>query len=298
MKHWRKSLWLLLIISLFLKGEARGAEEISRLPWKRLPRVSALDENQKTLLFGVIANMENYGTCKGTVLTCLEKEDPDKTAVRVTNFGAYVLSLGASQKDVLTILRERAKFGRGQTMSVFNHEDAPIYGNPKAGITITEFAEFKCHYCANLSPVLRKLVEESKGSVRLLFKHFPLKRHPGSVLCSRAAAAAQRQGKFWAMYDLLYQNIQREEMEDLTAYAGQLGLDMDRFRRDLNDPQLLQIIERDKIEGVNAKVPGTPTLFINGKFCDLKYNEPFLKDVINEEAERLGISPPYADWVY
>jgi hypothetical protein len=52
------------------------------------------------------------------------------------------------------------------------------------------------------------------------------------------------------------------------------------------------------MEGVNAGVPGTPTLFINGKFCDLKYNEPFLKDVINEEAERLGVSPPYADWVY
>jgi protein-disulfide isomerase len=298
MRHWKKSLWLLLIVSLFFKGEACRGEELSGLPWKQLPRVTALEENQRTLLFEVIGNIENYGKCKGTVFTCLTAEKPDKSAVRVTNFGAYVLSLGASQKDLFAILQERATFGRGRNTSAFEDENTPIYGNPKARITITEFAEFKCQYCANLVPVLKKLVEESNGSVRLLFKHFPLKRHLGSVVSSRAAVAAQKQGKFWEMYDLLYKNMQRQGMEDLMAYAGQLGLDMDRFKQDLNNTHLLQIIERDKIEGVNARVPGTPTLFINGKFCDLNYNEPFMKDVINEEAERLGISPPYGDWVY
>jgi protein-disulfide isomerase len=298
MRHWKKSLWLVLIISLFFKGQACRGEELYRLPWKQLPRLTALDENQKTLLFEVIGNIENYGECKGTVFTCLTTEKPDKTAVRLTNFGAYALSLGASQKDVFAILQERAKFGRGQNPSAFEDENTPIYGNPKARVTIIEFADFKCQYCANLVPVLEKLVEESNGSVRLLFKHFPLKRHPGSVLGSRAAEAAHKQGKFWAMYELLYKDLQRQGREDLLAYAGELGLDMDRFKHDLNDTHLLQIIERDKIEGVKARVPGTPTLFINGKFYDLIYNEPFLKDVINEEAERLGIFPPYRDWVY
>jgi protein-disulfide isomerase len=298
MRYWKKSPWLFLIISLFFKGEACLGEDLARVPWKQLPRVTALEQNQKTILFDVIGDLENYGKCKGTVFTCLKAEKPDKTAVRITNFGAYILSLGASRKDVFAILQERAKFGRGQNTFAFEDENSPIYGNPKAGITITEFADFKCQYCANLAPVLKKLVEESHGSVRLLFNHFPLKLHPGSVFISRAAAAAQKQGKFWGMYDLLYKDLQRQGMEDLMSYAGRLGLDLDRFKQDLNDPHLLQIIERDKIEGVNAGVPGTPTLFINGKLYDLKYNEPFLKDVINEEAERLGISPPYADWIY
>jgi len=75
-------------------------------------------------------------------------------------------------------------------------------------------------------------------------------------------------------------------------------MDVERFKKDLEDPRIEELIERDKMEGVRAKVTGTPTLFINGKMYNLRYLEEFLKDLINEEAERLGLEPPYQDWVY
>jgi protein-disulfide isomerase len=75
-------------------------------------------------------------------------------------------------------------------------------------------------------------------------------------------------------------------------------MDADRFKTDLEDPKIEELIERDKMEGVRAKVVGTPTLFINGKMYHLRHDEDFLKDLISEEAERLGLEPPYQDWAY
>jgi protein-disulfide isomerase len=149
-----------------------------------------------------------------------------------------------------------------------------------------------------LSPTLKKLVADSNGKVRLVFKHFPLKNHPGTFFSSRAAQAAHRQGKFWEMYDLLFKDFSKQGMEDVLEYGRTLGMDIERFKTDLEDRKIEELIERDKMEGVRAKVTGTPTLFINGKMYNLRHDEDFLKDLINEEAERLGLEPPYQDWVY
>ena len=171
-------------------------------------------------------------------------------------------------------------------------------GDERAQIAMVEFAEFKCPYCVTMGPLLKKLVEESNGSVKLLFKHFPLKSHPGAALASKAAQAANRQGKFWEMYESLFKNIENQKMEDLLRYAEAIGLDLEKFRRDMEDSKLVQMVERDKMEGVRANVQGTPTLFINGKFYHLRHEEDFLKHVLNEEAERLKIKPPYKEWAY
>jgi predicted DsbA family dithiol-disulfide isomerase len=77
---------------------------------------------------------------------------------------------------------------------------------------------------------------------------------------------------------------------------SQLGLDMKKFKKDLYDKSLLEEIEQDKIEGVRAGVDATPTIFINGKEYPLRHDEPFLKDILNEEAERIGIPHPFKDW--
>jgi protein-disulfide isomerase len=180
----------------------------------------------------------------------------------------------------------------------FTYTDSPSLGNEKAKITVADFAEFKCTYCVALSPVLKKLVSDSNGKVRLFFKHFPLKNHPGTFFSSRAAQAAHRQGKFWDMYDLLYKDFGKQSLEDVLEYARVLGLDVERFKKDLEDSKIEELIERDKMEGVRAKVTGTPTLFINGKMYHLRHDEEFLKDLICEEAERLGMEPPYPDWNY
>lgn len=266
--------------------------------WQLLPRVGDLDENRRNELRDVLQVEPNYGECREAILRCISQEAPDRVAVRIANFCAYLLSKGVPPHTLWLFIKERARFANEEKSHAFDYTETPVMGNPEAKITITEFAEFKCTHCVALSPVLKKLVEDSKGSVRLLFKHFPLKNHHGSVTVSRAAQAAHRQGKFWEMYDLLFKDFNKQTMENILEYARGLNLDLPRFKADLEDPKLLTLIERDKVEGVRAGVKGTPTLFVNGKMYNLRNDEAFLKDLINEEAERLGMNPPYQEWVY
>jgi protein-disulfide isomerase len=274
------------------------SESSPSLPWALLPRVAALDESRKSELMDVLKIEPNYGECKSTMFQCLVAEKPDKTAVRFANFGAYLASKGVPAKSLGFLAKERAKFMDQAPAQAFTYTDSPSLGNEKARIIIAEFAEFKCTYCVALSPVLKRLVEESNGMVRLFFKHFPLKNHPGTLFSSKAAQAAHRQGKFWAMYDLLFKDFNKQSMEDVLQYARVLGMDADRFKTDLEDRKIEELVERDKMEGVRAQVKGTPTLFINGKMYQLRHDEEFLKDLISEEAERLGLEAPYQDWAY
>jgi predicted DsbA family dithiol-disulfide isomerase len=277
---------------------AAFSADSASLPWSVLPRVRALNESLRNELMDELKAVPNYGTCKGTMYQCLTSEKPDQTAVRFANFGAYLLSRGVPPQSLGFLARERAKFFNEVPAQAFTYTDSPSLGSEKAKIVITEFAEFKCTYCEALSPILKKLVADSKGKVRLIFKHFPIKNHPGTLLTSRAAQAAYYQGKFWEMSALLYKHFDKQSPEDILGYAKSLGMDVDRFRKDMEDPRIEQLIERDKMEGVRAKVVGTPTVFINGKMYILRHDEDFLEDFIDEEAEHLGIEPPYQDWVY
>ena len=289
---------IILLLFLVCRPEAAFSESSPSVPWALLPRVTALDEARKNELMDVLSIEPNYGKCKKTVLQCLTAEKPDKTAVRFANFGGYLVSRGVPAQSLGFLAKERDKFLNQMTVQTFNYGGSPSLGSPMARMVIAEFAEFKCTYCVALSPVLKKLVADSNGKVRLVFKHFPLKNHPGSFFSSKVAQAAHRQGKFWEMYDLLFRDFRKQGMEDALVYAQFLGMDLERFKRDLEDRAIEELIERDKMEGVRAKVPGTPTLFINGKMYHLRHDEDFLKDLINEEAEILGLLPPYQEWVY
>jgi predicted DsbA family dithiol-disulfide isomerase len=297
MKNFHRIILALLLVFACWPHAAFSADSAS-VPWSVLPRVTALNESLRNELMDELRTVPNYGKCKGTMYQCLTSEKPDQTAVRFANFGAYLISRGVPPQSLGFLARERAKFFNEVPAQVFTYADSPSLGNEKAKIVITEFAEFKCTYCEALSPVLKKLVADSNGKVRLIFKHFPIKNHPGTLLTSRAAQAAYYQGKFWEMSDLLYKNFDKQNPEDILGYAKTLGMDVDRFRKDMEDPKVEQLIERDKMEGVRAKVVGTPTVFINGKMYILRHDEDFLEDFIDEQAEHLGIDPPYQDWVY
>jgi predicted DsbA family dithiol-disulfide isomerase len=287
-------LWLGLVVS---GSEAASLNDYSKVNWSLLPRVSKLPDAQKEELFEVFKDEPNYGVCKDSIVDCLSAPKPDATAVRMMNFGAFLISKGVPPGYLGGFVRERAKFANAKAFQ-FTFEDTPLLGNEQAPITLVEFADFECSYCVGMVPLLEKLVEESNGEVRLFFKHFPLKSHPGSILASKAAEAAYMQGKFWEMYDFLFANLDKQSMEDILKYAREIGLDLEKFKRDLEDKKILQRIEMDKMEGVRAGVTATPTLFIDGKLNVFRHDEAFLKDLINDEAEHLKIKPPYKEWAY
>jgi protein-disulfide isomerase len=130
---------------------------------------------------------------------------------------------------------------------------------------VVEYADFECPYCVNAYPELKELRRRCGDSVDFVFRHFPLEKHPHALLAAQAAEAARAQGRFWEMHDLMFENQKHLEIEDLVGYASRLGLDTDRFRREIEDGAHLDAVNADIDAGLAQHVPGTPTLFIDGE---------------------------------
>ncbi len=143
---------------------------------------------------------------------------------------------------------------------------APVRGQAQAPVTIIEFSDLQCPFCASVTPTLRELMKQYPDQVRWVFKSFPLDFHADSPLAHAAALAAERQGKFWEMHDLIFANQHTIKRDNLLAEARSLNLDMDRFTTDVDSPDIKKQLAVDKREGESLGVNGTPAFFINGTF--------------------------------
>jgi protein-disulfide isomerase len=151
----------------------------------------------------------------------------------------------------------------------------PVAGSPTRGpegahVVLVEFADFECPFCQKIAPELDDLWEKRKDKVLFVYKFMPLTMHPHSEIAARAAIAAQMQGKFWEMHHLLFANGQHLEQADLEKYAASVGLDVDRFRADMQSPAAKARIDADRKLADDLKVHGTPTLYIDGREYDSK----------------------------
>jgi protein-disulfide isomerase len=143
--------------------------------------------------------------------------------------------------------------------------DDHVLGDPAAPITVLEYGDYECPYCGAAAPVLRQLVEESDGRVRLAFRNFPLAQvHPFALTAALAAEAADAQGAFWPMHTLLFTHQDRLDDAALRAYGDELGIDGSRLVGEAAQPYADKV-EADFAAGIEAGVPGTPTLFIDGR---------------------------------
>ena len=145
-------------------------------------------------------------------------------------------------------------------------------GNPTAPITLVEYSDFQCGSCARYHHIVKDLVEELGNDFKFIFRHYSLRNHANAELAARSAEAAGLQGKFWEMQDLLFvqqrkwAKKQRADVENaFVQYASSLGLDIDRFQRDLYSQKVIRKVNDDHQEGRDAGVTGTPTFFLNGR---------------------------------
>ena len=112
------------------------------------------------------------------------------------------------------------------------------------------------------------MLEKYPNDVKLVIKHFPLSIHDYARKAAIAALAAGKQGKFWEAHEKLFANQNDLNDTKVEAIAGELGLDMEKFKKDLQDPAIASIIDRDMSDGQKANVQGTPSIFINGKLLN------------------------------
>ncbi|HVR00218.1 MAG TPA: Na+/H+ antiporter NhaA [Mycobacterium sp.] len=138
-----------------------------------------------------------------------------------------------------------------------------IRGPAEALVTVVEYGDFECPYCGQAEPVVRELLADF-GDVRYVWRHLPLTDvHPRAQLAAEAAEAAASQGAFWPMHDLLLDRQQDLRPTDLSRYAGNLEIDVQRFRDDLRRHTHASRIAEDVDSASLSGVSGTPTFFIN-----------------------------------
>ena len=139
-------------------------------------------------------------------------------------------------------------------------------GPENAKVTLVEFSDFQCPFCGRVGPTLKRIEKEYPDDVKIVFKHLPLSFHDKAQGAAEAAEAARLQGKFWEMHDKIFSK--QREMSDAKylEYAAELGLDVEKFKKDLKSPAILARINNDKRDAATLGVTGTPGFFINGRF--------------------------------
>jgi len=172
------------------------------------------------------------------------------------------------------------------TISAIN-DNENIKGDKEALATLIEYSDFQCPACGSYYPIVKKISEDMSAKVRFAYRHFPLPQHKNAKLAATVAEAAGKQGKFWEMHDLIFQN-QSDWSEDKNAatifakYAQEVGLDLARFQTDIASDEIKAKIENDYKSGVKAGVNSTPSFFLNGKKMDNPRNYDEFKNAIEQ----------------
>jgi protein-disulfide isomerase len=162
--------------------------------------------------------------------------------------------------------------------------DGPQRGPAAAPVTIVEFADFQCPFCAQMKPVLNRIVQERPAQVRLVYRHLPIPQiHPGAVAAAEASLCAADQGKFWEFHDALYANPRDTAAEQLSAVAARVGLQRAAFDRCVAERTHADAVRADMAAAERLGLEGTPAYFVNGRLLNGTVSYEALVQVIDDE---------------
>ncbi len=166
-------------------------------------------------------------------------------------------------------------------------ETDPSRGADNAAVTIVEFSDYQCPFCARVTPTMARIMETYGGKVRRVFKDFPLQNHPEAPKAAEAARCAGDQGKYWEMHNKLFSNQGALQIPDLKQAAAGLGLNQAEFEQCLDSGKWTAAVQADLAQGEKLGVNSTPTVYVNGR--PLIGAQPFeqFKLVIDEELARV-----------
>lgn len=260
---------------------------------------NAVDVGNKTLeylteaflesqgLVGTVVNAEAYGPNLVRVDITINQEGRplDSTSVFVTADGETVLFLAQPPLNMSGTLDLGSDEPVQPERMDINIEGDPFVGDPNAPVTIIEFSDFECPYCARGSETMKQIRDTyvAEGKVKLVFKDFPLGFHKYAIKAAEASMCAYEQDEFWAYHDLLFENQDALDIDSLKKYAGEIGLTTDDFNECLDSSRYASEVERDLLEGQAVGVSGTPAFFINGKL--VSGAQPYSTFVAMIEAE-------------
>lgn len=165
-----------------------------------------------------------------------------------------------------------------KTAGIVNGEYIPA--STSASVNLVEFGDYQCPACGIYNPMVKQLLTDFAGKITFVFRNYPLPQHANAKISSYAVLAANNQGKYWQMHDKLFEN-QNDWSSSTDAktifvnYAKELGLDTAKFLKDIDSPEVKDIVDRDYNDGNIIGLSETPTYYLNGQKLKLsgKYED-------------------------
>jgi protein-disulfide isomerase len=166
-----------------------------------------------------------------------------------------------------------------------------IYGKTDAKVILVEYLDFECEACASSFPMVQKIKEEYKDKIQFVVRYFPLDGHKSSRPAAYAVEAAGQQGKFWEMYEIVFQkqtewSTSQNVEQTLEGYAVSLGLNVEKYRIDVRSDTTKDRISKDLNSGKLLDIQGTPTFFLDGKKIRTPSNIANFKLLLDEEISK------------
>jgi protein-disulfide isomerase len=240
-------------------------------PPRALPGIDQekLDESERQAVWDIA--QQSYAPCTNeavSLVQCIEEQRSCATCKPALEFLVEKVDSGSARANARAALKQR--FDPSSVVEV-PAGTSPALGPQTAPITIVVFSDFECPACKAVTPLLEELQHKFPQDVRLVHKYFPLSKHLRARYAARAAFAAHKQGRYWEMEKLIFENQGALSDQDLERYAAQAGLDLARYRTDKDSPEAEQAIEDDLALGDAAGLTHTPFVLINGREFDPAY---------------------------
>ncbi len=210
-----------------------------------------------------------------------DKIDSLNTVVAKLNEEFNILKFGLEKRG-LSIEQMRAEMEVENKVWDIPIGQSPFYGNANALITIVEFSEFQCPYCARIAPYMDTLMHKYPDKIKLVYKHFPLNFHKDASSAAAASMAAQAQGKFWEFRYALAPHFKTLTPEIFVEVAKKIGLNVERFKKDMALDMTKQArLNEDMQLGQRIGVNGTPNFYVNGKKMD-RFSPEAIEDMVRQ----------------
>ncbi|WP_240356085.1 DsbA family protein [Myxococcus eversor] len=242
---------------------------------------SSLSAASKRELATVLSDEFCYCGCPHTLGACLKSHNTCRHAKRMARVAARMVSEGSPATEVIVQLSQYYGAFREQRAQ-FKVDDRMCMGAAAAPVTVVEFSDFECPYCAKARPVLEAFAKKNPVQVRFCYLPFPLANHVNALPAAQAALWARDQGKFWQMHDALFAHQENLKPEALPALAKELGLDGAKLAAVLKSDAYKQELEGFRNQGRSAGLSGTPTVYFNGRALDLSFIQD---DLLNHSLE-------------
>ncbi len=257
-----------------------------------------LNDAQKTTALQAM-NERNCecGCGMGSIATCVKKDPNCPRSPGLAKLAIDQAKQGKGIGEILAAIDDKQKPAPGAAAPAAAAPPAsshkvpltatmPRTGPKAAKVTIAEFSDFQCPFCKRVEPTVKEILQKYPNDVAIVFINQPLPFHEHAMEAAQAFQAAHRQGKAWPMHDKMYDNNTALERANLEKYAQDIGLNLAKFKKDIDDPKIKEEIAEQQKLASSVGASGTPTFFINGR--QIVGAQPFaeFQKIIDEEIKK------------